>query len=103
MIVFTVMYPNEPGKRFDMDYYCNNHIAMVKEKVGEALKGVSVERGLCGVEPGSPASYAAVCHLQFDCIEDLETYMAPHDAVFGADVPNFTDITPRFQIGEVIV
>ena len=36
-------------------------------------------------------------------IEDLETYMAPHNPVFGADIPNFTDITPRFQISEVIV
>ena len=103
MIVFSVMYPNEPGKRFDMDYYCNTHIAMVKEKVGDALKGVSVERGLSGAEPGSPAGYAAVCHLQFDCIEDLQTYMAPHNAAFGADVPNFTDIAPRFQISEIIV
>jgi hypothetical protein len=29
--------------------------------------------------------------------------MAPHDAVLGADVPNFTDIKPQFQISEVIV
>jgi uncharacterized protein (TIGR02118 family) len=103
MIVFTVMYPNEPGKRFDMDYYCSTHIAMVKEKVGDALKRVSVERGLSGAAPGSSAGYAVVCHLEFDCIEDLHTYMAPHDAVLGADVPNFTDIKPQFQISEVIV
>ena len=103
MIVFTVMYPNEPGKRFDMDYYCNTHIALVKEKVGDALKGVTVERGLSGGAPGSPAGYATVCHLQFDSIEDLQTYMAPHDAALGADVPNFTDIKPQFQISEVIV
>ena len=103
MIVFTVMYPNEPGKHFDMDYYCSTHLALVKEKVGDALKGVTVERGVSGGEPGSPASYATVCHLQFDCIEDLVTYMAPHSPEFGADVPNFTDITPQFQISEVIV
>ena len=29
--------------------------------------------------------------------------MLPHDAAFRADVPNFTDITPEFQISEVIV
>jgi uncharacterized protein (TIGR02118 family) len=102
MIVFTVMYPNEPGKRFDMDYYCNKHLAMAREKIGDALKGVSVERGLSGAAPGSPAEYAVVCHLQFDCMEDLQNYLAPHSPAFDADVPNFTDITPRFQINEVV-
>ena len=103
MIVFTVMYPNEEGKRFDMDYYCTKHLGLVKEKVGEALKGVSVEKGLSGAAPGSPAEYAVVCHLQFDSIEDLATYMAPHSPAFDADVPNFTDMTPCFQINEVVV
>ena len=28
MIKVTVMYPNEAGKKFDMDYYVNNHIPM---------------------------------------------------------------------------
>ena len=51
MIVFSVMYPNEPGSRFDMDYYCTTHIPLVKEKVGDALKSVSVERGMSGGEP----------------------------------------------------
>lgn len=103
MIVATVMYPNEPGKHFDMEYYCDVHIAMVKERLGDALKEVTVQKGLSGLEPGSSASYAAVCHLRFDSLEDMETHMAPHDAAFRADVPNFTDITPRFQISEVIL
>ncbi len=103
MIVFTVMYPNEPGKRFDMDYYCNKHLALVREKVGDALKGVSVERGLSSAAPGSPASYAVVARLQFECMEDLATCMVPHSPVFDADVPNFTDLTPEFQINEVVV
>ena len=29
MIKVTVMYPNEEGKKFDMDYYVNKHIPMV--------------------------------------------------------------------------
>jgi uncharacterized protein (TIGR02118 family) len=103
MIVFTVMYPYEPGRHFDMEYYCTEHLGLVKEKVGDALKDVSVEKGLSGAEPGSSATYAAVCHLKFDSIEDLATYMAPHDAAFRADLPNFTDITPVFQISEVVM
>ena len=103
MIVFTVMYGNEPGKHFDMDYYCNKHLALVKEKAGDVLKGVSVERGLSGKEPGSPAANTVVCRLTFDSLDDLANGMAPHSPLFDKDVPNFTDIRPVFEIREVVV
>ena len=103
MVVFTVMYPNEPGKHFDMAYYCSTHIAMVKEKLGDVLKGVSVERGVSGGAPGSTAGYTTVCHLRFESMEDIGKYVAPHSPAFDADVPNFTDITPQFQISEEVM
>ena len=31
MIKVSVFYPNEEGKKFDMDYYLNSHIPMVNE------------------------------------------------------------------------
>jgi len=43
MIKVNVFYPNEEGKKFDMEYYCNKHIPMVQQKLGAAVKGVSVE------------------------------------------------------------
>ncbi len=103
MIVFSVMYPDAPGKHFDMDYYLDTHMAMVKEKVGGALKGVTIDRGLSGPEPGSMATYATFTRLLFDSLEDVATYMAPHSPAFDADIPNFTDITPSVQISEVII
>jgi uncharacterized protein (TIGR02118 family) len=69
MIKVSVLYPNEEGKKFDMDYYCNSHIPMVQEKLGAALKGGAVEQGLSGPEPGSPATYVAMGHLQFESVE----------------------------------
>ncbi len=36
MIKFSIFYPNEEGKKFDMDYYINSHIPMVMEKLGGA-------------------------------------------------------------------
>jgi hypothetical protein len=35
MIRVLVMYPNEPGKKFDMDYYLNKHITMVNDTIGD--------------------------------------------------------------------
>ncbi len=103
MVVFTVLYPYAPGKRFDMDYYTSKHLGLVREKVGAALKAVSVDKGVSGSEPGSSPAYAAICRLCFDSPEDIATHLAPHDASFAADVPNFTDIVPEFQISEVVV
>jgi uncharacterized protein (TIGR02118 family) len=97
------MYPNAPGKHFDMDYYCNQHIQLVREKLGEGLKGCSVEKGVSGMPSGSPPVYAAVGRLLLSSLEDLETYLAPNDVVLAADIPNFTDIRPEFQISEVLL
>jgi len=101
MIKLSVFYPNEEGKKFDMDYYCNSHIPMVQEKLGAAVKGGAVDQGLSGAEPGSPATYVAMAHLLFDSVEAFQSAFGPHAEAIMADVPNYTDIQPVFQISEV--
>jgi uncharacterized protein (TIGR02118 family) len=101
MIKVSVFYANEEGKKFDMDYYLNSHLPMVQEKLGDAIKGGAVEQGLSGVEPGSPATYATMAHLLFDSVEAFQSAFGPHAEAIMADVPNYTDIQPTFQISEV--
>jgi len=101
MIKVSVLYPNEEGKKFDMDYYCNSHIPMVQQKLGAAVKGGAVDQGLSGAEPGSPATYVAMAHLLFDSVEAFQSAFGPHAEAIMADVPNYTDIQPVFQISEV--
>ena len=50
MIKVSVMYPNEEGKKFDIDYYCNKHVPMVIELMGPALKSGAVEHGISGAD-----------------------------------------------------
>ncbi|MBW1786856.1 MAG: EthD family reductase [Deltaproteobacteria bacterium] len=64
MIKVSVLYPNKEGCKFDMDYYCRSHMPMVQEKLGSALKGVAVEQGLGGAEPGSQATFVAMGTIQ---------------------------------------
>ena len=101
MIKVSVFYPNEEGKKFDMEYYCNKHIPMVQQKLGDALKGGAVEQGLSGVEPGSRAIYIAMGHLSFDSVEAFQTAFGPHAETIMGDIPNYTDIQPTIQISEV--
>lgn len=101
MFRISVMYPNTAGKRFDMDYYLNNHMPMVGEKMGSRLKGSQVDHGLAGGAPDAPATYLVMAHLLVDSVEDFQAAMAEHGNEIMGDIPNYTDIEPVIQISEV--
>ena len=103
MVKVSVFYLNEEGKKFDMDYYLNNHLPMIQEKLGAALKGGAVEQGLSGEEPDSPPTYIVIGQMLFDSMEAFQNAWEPHAQKILADVPNYTDIQPVFQISEVKV
>ena len=101
MIIVSVLYPNAPGCKFDLDYYLQRHVPMVQQRLGAALKRVAVERGLAGGAPGAPAPFLAMAHLYFDSVEAFQSAFGPHAGAILADVPNYTNTTPVIQIGEV--
>lgn len=101
MIKVSVMYPNGEGKTFDMTYYLEKHIPMARQKFGAALKGVAVEQGLGGAEPGSRPPYLALGHLLFESVEAFQSSLALHGPALLADIPNYTNAQPTIQISEV--
>ena len=101
MVKVSVFYPNTAGSTFDMPYYLNRHMPMVKQKLGPALKGMFVEHGLGGGEPGSPPAYVAMGHLLFDSVEAFQHAWAPHAGAIVGDVPNYTNTQPTIQVSEV--
>jgi uncharacterized protein (TIGR02118 family) len=101
MIKVSVLYPKKDGGRFDMDYYLATHMPLVRQRLGATLKGMSVEQGLAGGAPGSPAPFAAMGHLLFETSGAFQSAMAAHGAEFMADIPNFTNIEPTIQVSEV--
>ena len=101
MIKVSVLYPNGEGKKFDMDYYCNKHLPMAARLLGESIKGATVEKGLGGAAPGTPAPYIAMGNIYFDSIQAFQTAFGPHVEKIMGDLPNFTDIEPVMQISEV--
>ena len=101
MIKVSVLYPNNEGSKFDMSYYCNTHLPMVKEKLGKACKNVAVEQGVSGATPGSRPAFIAMGHLYFDSVPEFQSAFGPHANAIMADIPNYTDIQPTIQISEV--
>jgi uncharacterized protein (TIGR02118 family) len=101
MIKISVFYPNNEGSKFDIDYYCNTHMPMVRQKLGAACKGAAVERGIAGATPGSRPGFIAMGHIYFESVEAFQTAFGPHAEAIMADIPNYTDIQPTIQISEV--
>jgi uncharacterized protein (TIGR02118 family) len=101
MVKVSVLYPNREGTKFDMAYYLNRHIPIVRQLLGSALKGVSVELGILGEESGSPAPYVTTCHLLFDSVQAYQMSFGPHAQKITEDIPKYTNCEPLIQIGEV--
>ena len=96
-----MLYPNNAGSRFDMDYYLNKHMPMVAARLGAALKGMTVDQGWSGGQPGSEAAFRAIASLSFDSREAFEQSFGPHAAEIQGDIPRYTDIVPILQVSEV--
>jgi uncharacterized protein (TIGR02118 family) len=103
MIKISVLYPQASGKRFDMAYYRDKHMPLVKARMGDKLKFYTVDQGLAGGTPDSPPVYAAAGHLHCDSVEAFQAGFGPHTKEIMGDIPNYTDITPLIQISEVVV
>ena len=101
MIKVSVLYPNTAGCKFDMNYYLDQHMPMVQQKLGPACKRMAVEEGIAGGAPGAPATYVAMGHLYFDSTHAFQTAFAPHAQAIMADIPNYTNTQPTIQISEV--
>lgn len=105
MVKISILYPSHPGSRFDFDYYVERHMPRSIDLLSAhpGFRGVSVERGVGGAEPGSPPAYVAACFYTFDNAESFMAAFMPHAAELQADIPNYTDIGPQIQVNDVLL
>src|ERR1044071_6356521 len=78
MIKVSVMYPNTAGARFDHAYYRDKHMPLLKARMGDACLYYTVDKGLAGGAPGSPAPYVGMCHIFSDSVEKFQAGFGPH-------------------------
>jgi uncharacterized protein (TIGR02118 family) len=101
VIIVSVLYPNGPGRRFDMNYYLRNHMPMVQQRLGASVQRMAVEQGLAGGASGDPPPFLAAGHLHFESLEAFQSAFAAHAGPIMADIPNYTNTQPVIQISEV--
>jgi uncharacterized protein (TIGR02118 family) len=102
MISVTVLYPNQAGSKFDLDYYVHRHLPLVRDRLkpmGMRSLTYTVERAMDPAAPPQP--YRLSAELRFDDMDSASRALQAHGAETQADIPNFTDVSPVILIGEV--
>jgi len=102
MTKVTILYPNEEGKTFDMDYYSTKHMPMLDSLLGDALINFEIDKGVSGRSPEEPIPFLAIGYLYFNSLSDYQKAFGPHAETIVGDIPNYTNIQPTVQISEVL-
>ena len=102
MARITILYPNAPDAQFDMEYYKNSHLELVRSLFGDAVTQIAVHKGLGG-PGGTPAAFLVATTIDFRDLAALGAAIEQNGEKISADVANFTPIVPTIQIEEKIV
>jgi len=101
MIKVTILYPNNEGKTFDMEYYSKKHMPMVADLLGSSIKFYSIDKGISGRTPDEKIPYFAIGYLYFDKLSDYQESFGPVAEKIVGDIPNYTNTQPVVQISQV--
>jgi len=95
MVRVSVLYPK--GEKFDFEYYATKHMQLVHKLLDPfGLVKTEIDRGV------GTAPFIAVGHLIFNTLEEMQKGLEAHDPKLAADLANFSDIQPQFQVSEII-
>lgn len=101
MIRLTVLYPKTADSQFDLRYYLDKHIPLVRERLEPfGLTGIDMQEGLGAAD--APPPYAMITGLAFNSTDELERGMGTHGAELLGDIPNFTNVQPVTQVCRVL-
>ena len=106
MIKVSFLYPNTPGKNFDLVYYTDTYIPLVRQRLDAmGLLRCEVERGISSADPNAPAPFVAVGSLYFSTEEEVHEGFKQHGRELLGAMPNFTDLersAVQIQISAVV-
>ena len=100
----NVLYPNDEGATFDMDYYLKTHMPLVKKHWASfGLQGYTVTQAQPGPDGAKP-QYSVLATLIWEKGENVAKAMGdqPSVGVIMGDIPNFSNKQPIFISGDVV-
>lgn len=96
MIRVGILYPNTAGSHFDVGYYRDSHLQLVRDLLSPELTAIELDIGVAGAEGQAP--YHAIGYLSFASLATFQQAFARASAALSADVPKYTNIEPTVQI-----
>lgn len=97
MIRISILYPRSGGTFFDLDYYIDKHMELVRNQLKPfGLLATEVDAGID--EKTSP--FSAIGYLLFKTRREYETGFSAKGHELSADIPNYTDIEPVVQVSD---
>ena len=66
----------------------------------DVVKPATVEKGVEGGAPDSPADFATMENLYFESMDSFQNFFGPNAEKIMGDLPYFTNIEPVVQISE---
>jgi uncharacterized protein (TIGR02118 family) len=102
MIILSVLYPKTTESKFDVDYYLETHIPLVRSRwSGMGLQKVDLIHGAAALDGGMP-TYEVIGQLTFESEESLGRALRQYGSEIIADIPKFTDVQPIIQTCKVL-
>ncbi|KIW20675.1 hypothetical protein PV08_01252 [Exophiala spinifera] len=102
----VVLYPASPDATFDMTYYLTRHKPLCVERWGKyGFKDITVLKVNASAAEGEKPAYSVIATLTWDDDgkgDGIAKALTGEDgeAVMG-DIPNFSNKTPLFLMGDV--
>ncbi|MCG7860707.1 EthD family reductase, partial [Flavihumibacter sediminis] len=90
MIKVAILYPNEEGKTFDMDYYEKTHMPMMANFLGKNLKFYEIDKGLAGRTANDKIPFIAIGYFYCYNMSEYNEAIAKNRTAIVNDIPKYT-------------
>ena len=97
MIKLSILYPNKPGSRFDINYYVATHMPLAMRLLKKNLRKTEVDAGLQGTAPGEAAGLSTADANFISTASPRSRSLGPAAAELQADIPRYTDVARSFN------
>jgi len=97
----TVLFPNEPDAKYDIDYYVKHHMPLIQERWAQyGVKGWFATKFSNGID-GTPPLYAFGSTVEWESHEHIKTAFAgPEAKEIMEDIANFSNKQAVFLMGD---
>lgn len=103
MFRVVILYPRTPDSQFDMNYYLNHHMPLVREIFqNTSLVKIEVDQGLTNAFPDQPLPFESISYFHFEKIEDFQSRMMVRGGEIVGDMANYTNVQPIIQIDQLV-